>query len=52
MYLILYVFFEIGNGIFDLVNGLIYNGKKVYNMYGIGVYDSNLNYYGVKYVYE
>ncbi|MEH7230885.1 beta-N-acetylhexosaminidase, partial [Bacillus safensis] len=35
-----------------LANGTMYNGKKVYNMYGIGAYDSNPNYLGAKYAYE
>ncbi|MCY7825709.1 glucosaminidase domain-containing protein [Bacillus spizizenii] len=52
LYLISHALLETGNGTSDLANGLTYNGKKVYNMYGIGAYDSNPNYYGAKYAYE
>ncbi|BEV39946.1 beta-N-acetylglucosaminidase LytD [Bacillus stercoris] len=52
LYLISHALLETGNGTSDLANGLTYNGKTVYNMYGIGAYDSNPNYYGAKYAYE
>ncbi|MGG1246396.1 glucosaminidase domain-containing protein [Bacillus spizizenii] len=52
LYLISHALLETGNGTSDLANGLTYNGKKVYNMYGIGAYDSNPNEYGAKYAYE
>ncbi|MEG7334822.1 N-acetylglucosaminidase [Bacillus sp. 0102A] len=52
LYLISHALLETGNGTSDLANGLTYNGKTVYNMYGIGAYDRNPNYYGAKYAYE
>ncbi|MDR4433232.1 N-acetylglucosaminidase [Bacillus tequilensis] len=52
LYLISHALLETGNGTSDLANGLTYNGKTVYNMYGIGAYDSNPNEYGAKYAYE
>lgn len=52
LYLISHALLETGNGTSALANGLTYNGKTVYNMYGIGAYDSNPNYYGAKYAYE
>ncbi|MEC1621412.1 glucosaminidase domain-containing protein [Bacillus mojavensis] len=52
LYLISHALLETGNGTSDLANGLTYNGRTVYNMYGIGAYDSNPNYYGAKYAYE
>ncbi|MCY7492437.1 N-acetylglucosaminidase [Bacillus safensis] len=52
IYLISHALLETGNGNSILANGTMYNGKKVYNMYGIGAYDSNPNYLGAKYAYE
>ncbi|KAF1678050.1 N-acetylglucosaminidase [Bacillus sp. SKDU12] len=52
LYLISHALLETGNGTSALANGLTYNGKTIYNMYGIGAYDSNPNYYGAKYAYE
>ncbi|MEC1792505.1 N-acetylglucosaminidase [Bacillus vallismortis] len=52
LYLISHALLETGNGTSELANGLTYNGKTVYNMYGIGAYDRNPNYYGAKYAYE
>lgn len=52
IYLISHALLETGNGSSILANGTMFNGKKVYNMYGIGAYDSNPNYLGAKYAYE
>ncbi|WP_416655262.1 N-acetylglucosaminidase [Bacillus amyloliquefaciens] len=52
VYLISHALLETGNGTSELANGITYNGKKVYNMYGIGAYDSNPNYYGAQYAYN
>ncbi|MBC5817663.1 N-acetylglucosaminidase, partial [Bacillus pumilus] len=52
IYLISHALLETGNGGSILANGTMFNGKKVYNMYGIGAYDSNPNYLGAKYAYE
>ena len=38
VYLISHALLETGNGTSELANGIMYNGKKVYNMYGIGAY--------------
>lgn len=43
---------ETGNGRSVLANGQLFEGKMVYNMFGIGAYDSNPNYWGAKYAYE
>jgi len=40
IYLISHSFLETGNGKSALANGVEYNGKIVYNMYGYGAYDS------------
>lgn len=40
VYLISHALLETGNGTSDLANGVVYNGVKVYNMYGYGAYDS------------
>ncbi|MGZ9792580.1 glucosaminidase domain-containing protein [Bacillus atrophaeus] len=52
LYLISHALLETGNGTSNLATGTTYNGKTVYNMYGIGAYDSNPLYYGAKYAYE
>ncbi|MCC9022412.1 N-acetylglucosaminidase [Bacillus nakamurai] len=52
VYLISHALLETGNGSSELANGIKYNGKTVYNMYGIGAYDSNPNYYGAQYAYN
>lgn len=52
VYLISHALLETGNGTSELANGIKYNGKTVYNMYGIGAYDSNPNYYGAQYAYN
>ncbi|MEK3888467.1 GW dipeptide domain-containing protein [Bacillus sp. FSL K6-3431] len=40
IYLISHALLETGNGSSTLAKGVKYNGKTVYNMYGIGAYDS------------
>ena len=40
IYLISHAILETGNGTSKLATGVKYNGKTVYNMYGIGAYDS------------
>lgn len=52
LYLISHSLLETGNGTSQLAKGTTFNGKKVYNMYGVGAYDSNPLYYGAKYAYE
>ncbi|MBT2572900.1 N-acetylglucosaminidase [Bacillus sp. ISL-51] len=52
LYLVSHALLETGNGTSELANGIKYNGKTVYNMYGIGAYDSNPNYYGAQYAYN
>ncbi|MCY9223958.1 N-acetylglucosaminidase [Bacillus haynesii] len=52
LYLISHSLLETGNGTSELAKGTMFNGKKVYNMYGVGAYDSNPLYYGAKYAYE
>ncbi|MFS0654162.1 SPOR domain-containing protein [Bacillus sp. 179-C3.3 HS] len=52
IYLISHALLETGNGRSILANGTKFNDKIVYNMYGIGAYDSNPNYFGAKYAYE
>ncbi|MFZ7132529.1 MAG: N-acetylglucosaminidase [Eubacteriales bacterium] len=52
IFLISLALHESGNGTSQLANGVEYNGKTVYNMYGIGAYDSNPIETGGKYAYE
>jgi beta-N-acetylglucosaminidase len=54
IYLIAHAMLETGNGTSGLANGDNYNGKVVYNMYGIGASDSCDSPYqcGLKYAYE
>ncbi|MDY0394156.1 glucosaminidase domain-containing protein [Virgibacillus halophilus] len=40
VYLLSHALLETGNGSSTLANGVLYKGKTVYNMYGIGAYDS------------
>lgn len=40
IYLIAHALLETGNGNSELANGVVVNGKKVYNMYGINAKDS------------
>lgn len=41
VYLMAHSFLETGNGTSQLAKGVTYNGKTVYNMYGIGATDNN-----------
>lgn len=52
LYLVAHALLETGNGTSELANGVMYNGKKVYNMFGIGAYDSNPTLGGAKFAYE
>ncbi len=52
LYLVSHALLETGNGTSLLANGDYYNGVKVYNMYGIGAYDSNPISGGLKAAYE
>ncbi|MCT2535295.1 PA14 domain-containing protein, partial [Aquibacillus koreensis] len=52
VYLIAHALHETGNGKSDLAIGVEYNGKKVYNMYGIGAYDKTAIESGAKYAYD
>lgn len=40
LYLVSHASLETGNGKSTLAQGVMYNGVKVYNMYGVGAYDS------------
>ncbi|MEG7335238.1 N-acetylglucosaminidase [Bacillus sp. 0102A] len=52
LYLISHALLETGNGTSELANGVTYNGKTVYNMYGYGAYDSCPVSCGSKTAYE
>ncbi|CAM3509067.1 N-acetylglucosaminidase [Bacillus inaquosorum] len=52
LYLISHALLETGNGSSELANGVMYNGKKVYNMYGIGAYDGDAVTKGAQYAYN
>ncbi|MFC4321216.1 glucosaminidase domain-containing protein [Litchfieldia salsa] len=52
VYLMAHTLLETGHGKSTLANGVVYNGVKVYNMYGIGAYDSCPLDCGVKRAYE
>ncbi|WNF33613.1 N-acetylglucosaminidase [Aeribacillus composti] len=52
IYLISHALLETGNGTSALANGIKYNGKTVYNMYGIGAYDNCAVECGVKRAYD
>jgi mannosyl-glycoprotein endo-beta-N-acetylglucosaminidase len=52
IYLISHALLETGNGTSQLANGVTINGKTVYNMYGIGAYDSDPVSGGAKYAYN
>ncbi|ATX84911.1 MULTISPECIES: N-acetylglucosaminidase [Bacillus amyloliquefaciens group] len=52
LYLISHALLETGNGTSELANGVTYNGKKVYNMYGIGAYDGDAVNKGAQYAYN
>ncbi|WP_350346190.1 SH3 domain-containing protein [Heyndrickxia faecalis] len=52
IYLIAHALLETGNGTSQLANGVQYNGKTVYNMYGIGANDGNPIQNGAAYAYH
>ncbi|MFL0251718.1 N-acetylglucosaminidase [Clostridium neuense] len=52
MYLVSHALLETGNGTSNLATGITVNGKTVYNMFGIGAYDANADYYGSQYAYS
>ncbi|WP_373893897.1 peptidoglycan-binding protein [Virgibacillus sp. CBA3643] len=52
IYLISHVLLETGNGLSKLAQGIEYNGKTVYNMYGIGAYDNCALECGAQRAYE
>lgn len=53
VYLIAHALLETGNGSSKLATGkMIANGQKTYNVFGIGAYDSNPNFYGAAYAYK
>ncbi|WP_084797819.1 SH3 domain-containing protein [Neobacillus mesonae] len=52
MYLIAHALLETSNGRSELANGVQVNGKKVYNMYGIGAYDADAINSGAQFAYN
>ena len=52
LYLISHALLETGNGTSKLANGVVINGKTVYNMYGIGAYDTDPVNSGAQYAYN
>lgn len=52
IYLVAHALLETGNGNSKLATGINVNGQTVYNLFGIGAYDSNANYYGSIYAYN
>lgn len=52
VYLVAHALLETGNGYSKLANGISVNGTTVYNLFGIGAYDANANYYGSLYAYN
>lgn len=52
IYLVSHALLETGNGYSKLANGIEINGTTVYNLFGIGAYDANANYYGSQYAYS
>nr|WP_269144033.1 N-acetylglucosaminidase [Clostridium guangxiense] len=52
MYLVSHALLETGNGTSNLATGIVVNGETVYNMFGIGAYDENADYYGSQYAYN
>ena len=52
VYLVAHALLETGDGNSELANGVEYNGKKVYNMYGINAVDSNPRGKGAEYAYN
>ena len=52
IYLVSHAILETGNGTSELATGVVYNGVKVYNMFGIGATDDNPINNGAKRAYE
>jgi bifunctional autolysin len=52
VYLIAHAFLETNKGTSELAKGVVYNGKKVYNMYGIGAFDNDPIKSGAKFAYD
>lgn len=52
LYLISHALLETGNGKSTLANGVKVNGKTVYNMYGIGAFDSDPVKAGANFAYN
>ncbi|MFC4620437.1 SH3 domain-containing protein [Camelliibacillus cellulosilyticus] len=52
IYLMSHSMLETGHGTSALAKGISYNGKTVYNVYGIGANDGNATENGAKYAYE
>ncbi|WP_353948981.1 glucosaminidase domain-containing protein [Sporolactobacillus sp. Y61] len=52
IYLISHALHETGNGRSELANGVVYNGKTVYNMFGIGANDSDPIRHGADFAYS
>lgn len=52
IYLIAHALLETGNGSSALANGVVVNGKTVYNMYGIGASDGNSGVNGSQRAYQ
>lgn len=52
LYLVAHACLETGNGTSKLARGVEYKGTTVYNMFGIGAYDSDPINGGAKYAYE
>lgn len=52
LYLVAHACLETGYGTSNLATGIEYNGTRVYNMFGIGAYDSNADLTGAKMAYS
>lgn len=52
VYLVIHACLESGNGTSELANGIEYNGKTVYNLFGIGAVDEDPINGGARYAYE
>lgn len=52
VYLAAHSALETGNGTSELANGVVVNGRKVYNMYGIGAVDGTAIDSGAQYAYK
>lgn len=52
IYLAAHSMLETGNGTSSLAKGIVVNGTKVYNLFGIQAYDNNADVYGSQYAYQ